>query len=253
MIIQEHADVYRCITQHDHGRISGFFAQAWRDPLTDHTADEDLIAATYLHDILWVPLDLLPRILDDRPADFIAFPEADKLRGYTHGIDAVASLDPYIGLLHARHFSGFVSREAHPAYRADMDARISALRAKLPAEVLARNDDDLALLRLFDVFSLLVCMTGPHIERTPPPWLNPSPLLVQRSLDAFWPDQHTFVVAPYCFDRELTLSIPYRSIPREADAATMIQAYIRAPVEWQRITVRAATPQELQTRRAKIA
>lgn len=233
--------------------MSGIFAQAWRDPVTGHTADEDLIAATYLHDILWVPLDLLPRIVDDRPADFIAFPEADKLQAYTHGIDAVASLDPYIGLLHARHFSEFVSRDKHPKYRAAMDTRILKLRAKLSAAVLARNDEDLALLRLFDVFSLLVCMTGPHIERTPPPWLNPSPLLARRSLTAFWPNTNTFVVAPYCFNDELKLSIPYRSIPRTAETATMIKAYIQAPVEWHRITVRAATPHELEARRAETA
>lgn len=248
VIIQEHANAYRFITQHDHGRISGILAQAWRDPVTGSSAQDVVIAATYLHDILWVPLDLLPRVDSDKPLDFIAFPEDDKLRAYEHGIQAMAALDPYIGLLHARHFSEFISREKHPKYRASMDALIASLGQKITEAQRTRADEELALLRLFDVFSLLLCMSGPHVARTPPPWLDPSPLLVQRGLDAFWPAPDVFALSPYPFSTPLELAIPYKETPKTADMSALLAAYAGAPVAWHRVRVRAPTEEELSAR-----
>lgn len=248
MIIQEHANAYRFITQHDHGRISGIFAQAWRDPVSAQPVRNTVIAATYLHDILWVPLDLLPRVDRSKPLDFIAFPENDKLDAYAFGIQAVAAHDPYMGLLHARHFSEFVSRDKHPKYRASMDALIEELTAKVSAHARASADEELALLRLFDVFSLLLCMTGPHIARTPPPWLNPSPLLTQRGLDAFWPAKDVFALSPYPFNTALDIAIPYKETSRTKDMAQLLAEYAAAPLAWHRVTVRAPTDAELAAR-----
>lgn len=248
MIIQEHATTYRLITQHDHGRISGIFAQAWRDPVTGERASEALIHATYLHDILWVPIDLLPRFANGKPLDFIAFPEDDKLEAYAHGIVSVSSIDAYMGLLHARHFSEFISREQHPRFRSEMDALISDLTARISSTERERADDDLALLRLFDVFSLLLCMTGPHIARTPPPWLDPSPLLVRRGLDAFWPARDQFALSPYVFDRALSVRIPYREVPKTSEAAVLLEAYAGAPTLWQEVHVRAPSQAEMAAR-----
>lgn len=254
MIIQEHATTYRFISQHDHGRISGLFAQKWRDPATGSIAHAKLIEATYLHDILWAPLDLLPRVTDAGPLDFIAFPEDEKLDAYAHGILAVSAVDPYMGLLHARHFSEFISRTRHPQFRTQMDAHIQALSKVLSAEQNAQMDEDLALLRLFDVFSLLVCMTGPHIARTPPPWLDPSPLLTSRQLDAFWPALDHFVIAPYCFAGTIDVAIPYRETPRHRDAGQLLEAFAAAPLQWQHITVRAPDEAEREARaRARLS
>lgn len=248
MIIQEHATAYRFISQHDHGRISGLFAQAWRDPVTGERASDALICATYLHDILWVPIDLLPRFLDGIPLDFIAFPETDKLAAYAHGIVSVSSVDAYMGLLHARHFSEFVSRERHPRFRSEMDALIAELAAKITPIERARAADDLALLRLFDVFSLLLCMTGPHIARKPPPWLDPSPLLVRRGLEAFWPAPDQFSIGPRAFEQPFSVRIPYREVPKDLAPAKLLEAVACAPLAWQEVRVRAPSSAEVSAR-----
>lgn len=248
MIIQEHATAYRFISQHDHGRISGLFAQAWRDPVTGERASEALISATYLHDILWVPIDLMPRFSGKKPLDFIAFPEADKLEAYVHGIVSVSAVDAYMGLLHARHFSEFVSRQRHPSFRSEMDLLIADLERQITVSERARVDEDLALLRLFDVFSLLICMTGPHIARMPPPWLAPSPLLVRRGLDAFWPAPDQFVLCPYVFTGSFSVRIPYREVDKAEDTTALLESFAGAPTRWQDVRVRPPTTEEMEAR-----
>lgn len=233
MIIQDLPHTIRLITQHDHGRLSGIFAQAWRDPTTGEHAHPHLIEATYLHDILWTAVDLLPRYDDAQRhfADFIAFPMDAKIEAYTYGIQQVGKVSPYAGLLHARHFSEFMSRDKYPAFRHEMDGYIAQRRQELTMAVLAHENEDLALLRLFDVMSLILCMTGPAITRTPPPWLNPSPLMTQRNVHCAWVNAHTLQFAPFCFDAPFTLSIPFREVARSEDPIQMLSDFAAAP--WQ--------------------
>lgn len=242
MIIQDHLTYVRCITQHDHGRLSGELASVWKDPATGLGANEELVIATYLHDVLWVPMDHLPRVDAQslRPLDFLAYPESDKLAGYEFGIDQIQTVDAYVALLHALHFSEFVRRDLHPGFRQRMDKRIEDLRAILGVERCATVDEDLALLRLFDVFSLLLCMTGPTIARTPPPWLNPSPHLTRRGMRAWWEDD-ALILDPYCFEAPLDVSIPYRDLPRGLTEAAFQAAFLAAPLESFHVKIRPST------------
>lgn len=237
VIIQTHKSHYRCITQHDHGIISGELALAWRDPHTGEAASSDVVLATYLHDVLWVPIDAQLRIHNGRPLDFLAYPEEDKLSFYAAGVAQMGQLNAYTGFLHARHFGEFVSREKHRHFRAHMDQLRDHFSAQCTAEQRARADSDLALLRLFDVFSLLLCMTGEGIVREPPPWLRPSPLMEQRGLQAYW-DKGDVVFEPFCFDAPFHVAIPYRDIEAHDNEDRLRASFLRAGVQHQWVYVR---------------
>lgn len=252
VIIQERVHDYRFITQHDHGRLSGELAAAWRDPETGKEISEELLIATYLHDVLWVQMDRVPSFdfESGKPLDFLAYPEAEKLEQYELGIDLITSVDPYTALLHALHFSEFVNREKHPAFRQRMDMRIAHLRASLGEARCENVDSDLQKLRFFDVLSLLLCMTGPGIPRTPPPWLNPSPHLTKRGLSAWW-EGDDFILDPYRFNETLQVWIPYRDIPMSHDPEALRTAFLSTPVAHQAVTIRAASPSERAARAKK--
>lgn len=240
MIIQDRKSHYRCITQHHHGIISGELALAWRDPQTGRGVRTEVIEATYLHDVLWVPMDARLRFDGDRPLDFLSFPEPEKLEYYAAGIALVTRQDPYVGLLHAMHFGEFVSRDKHPDFRAAIDTHIQDARARLTDRTLQQVDEDLAALRLFDVISLLLCMTMPGGTRQPPPWLAPSPHLTRRGVEARW-EGDALTLSPPCFDAPLRVGVPHRDIPREGRADELQAALQRAEFQHTVLELRAPT------------
>lgn len=240
VIIQDRKSHYRCITQHHHGVISGEIALAWRDPDTGEGVSDAVIEATYLHDVLWVPMDARLYFDGDRPLDFLAFPEASKLEYYAAGIALVTRQDAYMGLLHARHFGEFVSRDKHPDFRAAIDAHIHDARARLSDRTLQQVDADLTALRLFDVLSLLLCMTMPGGTRQPPPWLAPSPHLTRRGIEARWEGDALTLSRP-CFDTPLLLGVPHRDIPREGSAEALRAAFQGAEFQHTVLTLRDAS------------
>ena len=220
MIVQDFGVYVRLVTQHDHGLISGVFAAAWRDPESGRPLSPELALAVALHDVGWVEADRRPLVNEESslPYDFLAYPDQAKVRLYEAAVLRMAAEDPYAALLHSLHFTSFVPERQHPGYH----ARQSATRAALERRVIDRGgrvDDlprDLELLRLLDVFSLVLCMTAPGTDPASwPAWLTPSPLMHRRSMSWRWSGDE-LLLDPLPFERELEVVVPFRQVARDA-------------------------------------
>ena len=243
MIVQDLGDRIRCIDQHDHAILSGVFASAWVGAQEKSPASSELIVATSLHDMCWIDADISPRFdpHSGRPWDFLAYPEAPKLALYLRGIAAMERLHPYGALLHALHFSSFADPKRQPAFHQEIGAIVARCSERCSREGhrLDRVTRDLELLRIFDVLSLLLCMTGPEIERAPPPWLAPSPLLQREGLTTRW-ERGDFVIDPFPFDAPFDVSIVYREVATHVDGSVDAGELAAAPRQAQRVRVRPA-------------
>lgn len=241
MIVQDLGDRIRCIDQHDHALLSGVFAGFWRDPQSGERASSELITATALHDMCWIAADKTPRFNPDsgRPYDFLSYPEGAKLSLYLDGIQAMEALHPWGALLHALHFSSFASPAHHPEFHAKISALIERYTQRCHREGWPLDDVEAELkrLRLFDVFSLLLCMTGPEIERPAPPWLEDSPLLRAQGIQAYW-EEGDFVMTPFYFTQPFDVSIVYRDVDTRVDGSVDYQALVNAGRFARRIRVR---------------
>lgn len=243
MIVQRRHTEIRLITQHDHGILSGELAARWRDPLSGSRLNDVLILTSELHDFAWVAIDGSIAHWDEQglPADFMSYPEDEKLVVYQQGIEELASIHPYAGLLLSRHYSAFSTEERAPMFTSREHNRQKSLadacrnRGFDPSQI----EEDFELLKVLDVLSLLICVTPPgSLEDDWPAWLNPSPLLEKRGMSATWSGD-TLVLAPYPFEGPIQSVVPYRQLPDEVDRSK--------PVHLDQLT------QELQTVRIEPA
>jgi len=218
----------RFITQHDHARFSGDMARAWRGfDDADEPLDSDAILATALHDFPWVPADRKLLATGDpfddtagRPHDFLSMPSSDKALVYQTGLDRMEDIGPWVALLVSRHLGAFLSRDVAPDFRRGEDARQQRL-----CEQLGIDDDDpvaqrqLALLRLFDLISLYVCLSGAGIDdESLPGWLQPPFSFDGHALRAQWQDTRTVELAPWPFDvPRIERPLPFVAIPLPRD------------------------------------
>jgi hypothetical protein len=178
MIVRAEGDELLVFRQADHARLSGRLAAAWgRPPWSPPRPQPAVVVAARQHDDAWIPYDEAPEVRDGRP---LAFFEVDRQRTsalYAAGVEAVAALDAYAGLLVSLHYSGFFTShwgwppfstpERFPepqagairAFLASQAGRQSELRAA--AGVTGRDEAWLAhnyrLLQLWDRVSLDIC------------------------------------------------------------------------------------------------
>jgi len=107
VIVAETAAGYQFVTQPDHAALAGQFADAWgAEPFDRPDPYESLALAAYAHDTGWRTYDRRPRLLDGRPADFREMPADTWIDLYDEGVDAVAEMDAYAGLLVSMHGAG---------------------------------------------------------------------------------------------------------------------------------------------------
>jgi hypothetical protein len=111
MLVAEREDCVRFVTQPAHAAVAGQFAEAWGgrfEPLTPRGA---VVAAAYNHDNGWFEYDRRPhRDEDGALIDFRSVSPNRWISFYEDGIDGVADLDPYAGLLASLHGSGLRQR-----------------------------------------------------------------------------------------------------------------------------------------------
>ncbi|WP_240145734.1 DUF3891 family protein [Halococcus salsus] len=108
MIITEVGDGYRFVTQPDHAALSGRLASHWGNERFDEPAPRSAVclAATH-HDHGWHDYDLRPHRADDGTLrGFTNVPDEEWVSFYTRGIEAVAAVDTYAGLLTSMHATG---------------------------------------------------------------------------------------------------------------------------------------------------
>ncbi|WP_459192478.1 DUF3891 family protein [Halosimplex sp. J119] len=201
MIVAETAEGYQFVSQPDHAVLAGQFADAWGSDEFDRPEPfASLALAAYAHDTGWRAYDRHPHLDDEGdPVDFRDMPPDIWVDLYDDGIDAVADVDDYAGLLVSMHgaglrnqryglspewpetpapFRGFVDREHRrqrqlldalladerdgpaPVTEADRDLLSSLHESRRVADGYAgRLWDDYRRLQAWDALSLSFCIT----------------------------------------------------------------------------------------------
>ena len=253
MIVRPTGDTAEIVMQVDHAVISGQLAEAWAGEIA---ARDSLIVAARLHDIGWRHWEAEPRLNTDtdQPTNFLNVQIDEHLRLYRLGIEEVAAVDPYAGLLVSMHSAGIYTGRygTQPALKltrapdvqslvddfvAEQEARYEAVRDGLDVsqDELWRN---YLLLQVFDRLSLRVCLGDPA---------GPGPMEVvlpeDRTLTITLDDDGIERLDPWPFAAdEVTVEIPWRVVPLDgyADDAALQAAIATAPVTQRRTLLQPA-------------
>lgn len=278
MIIAETDGGYQFVTQPAHARLAGAFADRWgTDQFEDPEPDAATGLAAYEHDVGWWAYDRHPhRDGDGRPVDFREMDATTWTDLYDEGIDTVAGMDRYAGLLVSMHGSGlrrkryglspawpetpdpfrpFVEREEDrqarllEELRAADDERVSADDAALlaalhesgtPEETGSRLWRNYRLLQAWDTLSLAFCVTV-----SPPGYRQIDAVPTTESggdtaLSVEATGDGEYRVDPYPFDESpLTVTVPARTVERRRfdDETELLRAYYRARRETKSFTL----------------
>ncbi len=113
MILQEQGDQLLVIRQTDHAILSGFLAREWGNELFKRPdLFESFCLAAREHDNGWCEWEQAPQI-DPKtrlPYSFMSIPTEEHLALYQRGIDRLAKVDRYAGLLVCMHCAGLYDR-----------------------------------------------------------------------------------------------------------------------------------------------
>lgn len=249
MLVAETADHYRFVTQTAHAAVAGQFAESWgRNEFESPTPRAAVVAAVHNHDNGWWAYDRRPHLDGGTPVGFRDVPPETWVGFYESGIESVAGMDRYAGLLASMHGSG-LRRQRYglsPAMPADQPAyepfvAAEERRQRQLAEAMTDADDDrltaadrtlldalhesgtappepgsrlwrnYRLLQAWDRLSLAVCGTLDPGETTD---IGPVPTAedeVTLTVEAR-PDEQ-FQIEPYPFwTAPLLLSVPVRRV-----------------------------------------
>lgn len=250
MLVAETADHYRFVTQTAHATVAGQFAERWGGgPFASPTPRAAVTAAAHNHDNGWWAYDRRPHLRDGEPVGFRGVSPETWVEFYENGIDSVAELDLYAGLLTSMHGSGIRRQRyglspsmpsSQPAYEpfvegeerrqrqlakelvddarftADDETLLDALHdsGEPPAGTDSRLWRNYQLLQAWDTLSLAVCGTLAPGETTD---IGPVPTEagsdVTLSVDAR--SAKRFQVSPYPFETApLTVCLPTRAVEK---------------------------------------
>lgn len=224
MLIQEREHELRLIRQPDHALASGEMAARWQTPAGEGLGVR-LVVAAAVHDVAWRDLDQAPRLDPERgrPFGFQEFPLDEKLEAYAWGIERMAEVDPYVGLLGSLHFCSFLDEERAPDFLRSQERRRESLRRELTVEQgRGRTEEEvqrhLRLLKLFDNLSLYCCLAAPgSLEGARPGWVEREGLATApdgTALELGWRGDDRLAVRPFRFRAPFTVRIPFRDLPR---------------------------------------
>ncbi len=165
MIIRERAEAFVMIEQHHHATLSGnlFDHIKPKFALTNDIFHDAVRYAIYQHDVGWIPFDTTPFWNDKEaaPYSFMTYPNPIKTILYKDGIDKVANIDPYAGLLCSEHYIRFLAEDeatlSQQFVKAEQgrQAHIKASLAHYDEKTFATHYE---LIRFFDNLSLYVCL-----------------------------------------------------------------------------------------------
>jgi hypothetical protein len=280
MIVAETADGYQFVTQPAHARLAGQFADHWgNDAFERPVPSAPVRLAAHAHDTGWEAYDRRPHLDDDgEPVDFREMPAGTWTDLYDEGIDAVAGMDRYAGLLVSMHGAGLRNRryglspswpETPPAFEGFVrreETRQTRLLAELretrdsvsaaDADLLAALHEDCTvpegydgrlwpnykLLQAWDTLSLAFCVTD-----SPPgyPRIEAVPTAAggpDETLTVAAAGDGQFRVDPYPFDTSpLSVSVPVRTVETGFEGeAELLRAYYGTPLETRSVTLRRA-------------
>ena len=257
MIVRPVDDTAELAMQVDHAEVAGQLAAAWGGPNVPALDPRDsMLTAVRLHDIGWRHWEAAAQLNPDtgRPANFLDVMIDEHLRLYRLGIDEVAAIDPYAGMLVSMHAAGIYTGRygTQPAmllsrapdvqsvvddFIAEQEARYGAVK-----DGLGVADEDLwrnfLLLQVFDRLSLRLCLGDPA-------GMGPMQIVLpeDRTLTITLGDDGIERLDPWPFAvDEVTVTVPTRTVPLEgyADAEALQTAIAAAPVEARPTTLRPA-------------
>jgi hypothetical protein len=219
------------ITQNDHAQLSGLFAAHWGNEKFEKPQPYGpLVRAAMFHDRGWIRYETGPQLnpATGKTPNYREVPnDRAQLEAFEWAGDWLSGIDPYAGLMIARHRTGLwqgryavmtrppaIQRGKLPpeieAFIARSEAKQKTAAEKLDPKELAINYN---LLQVWDILSLYICSTEVLI----PDCIEPVPVgyagtpgiaMTLTPLDA-----GTIAIDPYPFDQaSLTASVIFRRL-----------------------------------------
>lgn len=249
MIVRESKTHFIMIKQSDHAKISGeVFKQLKKELFPIITRNDSVLYAINHHDLGWESVDQMPFWNDatGTPYNFMDFPIIPKLTFYTEGIEKVAEVDAYAGLLCSRHYTHFILGELEEEEEARFFVEEEQERQERLIERISNFDSDefdfhYGLLVLCDNLSLYMCLNKPGVRKkkehslfkhrlfTPPQLLD---FIDSKFIDIHFKNKKDIHIAPFLLEEPLNITIPYKNIPKKAIRKLgLLKSYLHSPLE----------------------
>lgn len=249
MIVYEHDGMYVMTAQHDHGKISGIFAQQWNDAFFEgKDGRKDVEYAVKNHDVGWIELDQSPLWNEEKqsPYSFTDYPMARKLHYYKLGIQSVEAVSHYAALLCSKHYQSFMSNDSNDDHiqafltnERKREKRIYKKLASLPEQQLTFHYD---LLQFCDNLSLYICLQEPGIAKSEElNWFKdgfPQTFpFAPTGIYPQWVDDESVRLTPFPFKQHVTVNLRLKRIPTEkVTAENLSLLYFQTPFTDRKVT-----------------
>src|SRR5215831_4130189 len=219
------------ITQNDHAQLSGLFAAHWgNDRFEKPRPYASLVRAAMFHDRGWIRYETGPQLNPEtgKTPNYREVPnDRTQLEAFEWAGDWLSAIDPYAGLMIAKHRSGLwqgrygVIKHPPAIQRGTLPAEIQSFIARSEAKqkIAAEKVDprELAinynLLQVWDMMSLYICST----EMLKPDRIEPVPVAysgaagVAMTFTPVGPD--AIALDPYPFDQpSLATNVIFRRL-----------------------------------------
>lgn len=213
LILREREDRFILIRQHDHGRISGDFADHWKEPI-----DRSTRIGIRFHDVGWEALDREVRWnpATGKPYSFEDYPLDEKLPSYTAGVDRVEAKDLFAGCICSMHFVSFFTDLKEPEairFVEREQARQKRLIAAMGEGERKKLKGSLGLLKLCDDLSLFLCLNEPGQNEHP--WYREGFRREGEFLQPVWEARDQLRIDPSPFRCSFEVRIPYQMVARD--------------------------------------
>lgn len=225
MVVTEREKEILLFEQHEHAKVCGEFAKAWReDYFVDNKRRKSVVYAIFEHDNGWIELDQKPLLNRETqvPYSFINYPLKPKLLAYTNCINRVEKQDDYAALICSLHYTSFF--ENYTNGRGEDFVTRERLRQEKLVKRLKIEEQSLLfhynLLQFCDNLSLYLCLNEPGVAKKDEfIWFRRGfsqkfTYNNQKRLIAHWLDKNTVSLTDFPFERELTVSVSYKKIEK---------------------------------------
>ena len=233
------------ITQNDHAQLSGLFASHWGNAKFEKPRPyASMVRAAMYHDRGWIRYETSPQLNPEtgKTPNYREVPnDAAQLEAFQWAGDWRGTIDPYAGLMIAKHRTGLwqgrygvityppaIQRGTLPpdiqAFIANSEAKQKAASNGIDAKEFATNYN---LLQVWDMMSLYICST----ETLKDDKIEPVPLAysgTSAGMTLTPREPKTIALDPYPFDvPELTTSMIFRRLKQNKfrDTAELQSVY----------------------------
>lgn len=226
MIVYKKDGIIRLYQQHEHARIAGEMARAWKEEWFEgYQRWNDVIYSATEHDRGWIDFDetLMWDVNNDVPHSFITLPIPIKKHIYRIGLDEIESVNPYAALLSSLQFCklmGLVSNDRHAEdfikqeqFRHERIKYLQDIKSTVKLKELYFH---LSVLRFCDDLSLFLCMYPPGTSNTAT-WFSQGltekfDFLGGKPVIPNWDGEEVVRLSSFPFETDLNFDLIYREI-----------------------------------------